>query len=357
MLANEQDHGNLLNDLIQTSLKPLVRAIDESGAYPEAYMRKLGGKGLLPTAADGAAAFRLGGAWLVERTSATCMTTGFNLWCHLAAMTYLRSADSDYLRSEELPRLEQGALLGGTGLSNPMKHYAGLESLHLKARRTAGGYTVSGTLPSVSNLGESHSFGIIASLEEGQPMMAFVPCAAEGLTLKEKLGFLGLNGSATYACDFRDVFIPDEWVISEQADDFVARIRSDFVLFQIPLGFGVTQEAIRCMERMRKRQDGCNRYLPDQPEELEKQLGLLRDRLGRLAAREDGPPAWSDVVSLRLDTVYLTLRAVQADMLHCGGPAYLQRSDPSRRLREAYFLANLTPTIRHLEKMKQLAGQ
>lgn len=49
----------------------------------------------------------------------------------------------------------------------------------------------------------------------------------------------------------------------------------------------------------------------------------------------------------------MTLRAVQADMLHQGGSAYLQASDPSRRLREAYFLANLTPTVRHLEKLLQ----
>jgi hypothetical protein len=29
----------------------------------------------------------------------------------------------------------------------------------------------------------------------------------------------------------------------------------------------------------------------------------------------------------------------------------LQQSDPSRRLRESYFLANLTPTVKHLEKV------
>jgi hypothetical protein len=59
-------------------------------------------------------------------------------------------------------------------------------------------------------------------------------------------------------------------------------------------------------------------------------------------------------VQIRLDVTNQTLKAAHACMLHQGGAAYLQHSDPSRRLREAYFLANLTPTIGHLEKMIQL---
>ena len=37
--------------------------------------------------------------------------------------------------------------------------------------------------------------------------MGFVSCDAEGLQ-KEKVDYLGINGSATYACSFNDVFIP-----------------------------------------------------------------------------------------------------------------------------------------------------
>ena len=48
--------------------------------------------------------------------------------------------------------------------------------------------------------------------------MGFVPCNAEGLKLKEKVDYLGINGSATYACSFNDVFVPDEWILSENAE-------------------------------------------------------------------------------------------------------------------------------------------
>lgn len=63
------------------------------------------------------------------------------------------------------------------------------------------------------------------------------------------------------------------------------------------------------------------------------------------------PGYWPDLVRLRLDVVYASLRAVQNGMLHAGSAGYKMYSDPSRRLREAYFLANLTPTVRQLEKM------
>lgn len=40
-------------------------------------------------------------------------------------------------------------------------------------------------------------------------------------------------------------------------------------------------------------------------------------------------------------------------MLHNGSAGYLKKSDPSRRLREIYFFANLTPTVKQLEKMRK----
>ena len=60
------------------------------------------------------------------------------------------------------------------------------------------------------------------------------------------------------------------------------------------------------------------------------------------------------ISQIRLQAVYDTLEAVQANMLHNGSAGYIAGSTPSRKLREAYFLANLTPTVRQLEKMTQV---
>ena len=64
-----------------------------------------------------------------------------------------------------------------------------------------------------------------------------------------------------------------------------------------------------------------------------------------------------DVVKTRLQTVHDTLAAVQANMIHNGAAGYVAGSVPSRKLREAYFFANLTPTVRHLEKLRANLNQ
>ncbi|WP_423410632.1 acyl-CoA dehydrogenase family protein [Heyndrickxia sp. MSNUG] len=334
--------------LIQEQLKPFVRRIDAEAYYAEEFLKSIGKAGFLNsnTGVDFSTEVRV-----VEEVSKVCMTTGFNLWCHLAALTYIRNSENRYLKDEILPQLENGLLLGGTGLSNPMKYYAGLETLHLKAKKTNEGYSVNGQLPSVSNLGKGHWFGIIAEVSPEQRMMAVVPCNAEGLTLKAKLEYLGVNGSATYSCAFDDVTIPEEWIVSHDVDTFIEKIRPAFVLYQIPLGLGVTEASIASIRQVCNKQGGCNDYLSVQPDDLERELELIRMETFKLADGEGLLQQWKELLQLRLRTAYLTSKAAHGSMLHQGGAGYLKYSAPSRRLRESYFLVNLTPTVKHLEKM------
>lgn len=340
-----------LHEIIQSKVKPNVRRIDEEAYHPLEFFQELGKSGLLNSRGALEKEVLFGGVRLVEETAQTCMTTAFTLWCHLAGLTYLRKCENAFLKNDVLPKLESGEWLGGTGLSNALKYYAGLERLRLKAQRVSGGYVVSGHLPSVSNLGPHTWFGIIASVDERYRIMAFVPCHADNLVLKEKRDYLGINGSATYACSFRDVFVPEAWLISEQADDFVKRVRPVFLLYQIPLGLGVTQAAIRSMERMKGKQGECNQYLPIQAADLDRELQSLRDQTYRFTESNDLTNRWNDLLQVRLAVAYLTSKAVYAEMLHHGGESYVRYCDASRRLRESYFLVHLTPTVKHLEKL------
>jgi hypothetical protein len=353
MMIEGLEKIKFLEYLINNQLKPFVRKIDLEAYYPREFLTALGKSGLLRSQSLSEKEILFREVRLVEEIAKICMTTAFTLWCHLASLTFVRKSGNSYLVNEILPSLENGELLGGTGLSNPMKYYAGLEPLHLKAKRTAGGYIISGQLPSVSNLGAHHWFGIIASVDDQNRIMAFVPCHANGLKLKEKLGYLGLNGSATFACDFQDVFIPDDWIIAKQADEFVQKIRPIFLLYQIPLGLGVTDASIQSIQKVCKKQGGCNQYLNIQPDELISRLKLLREKTYLLSESSVLTKYWRDLLQIRLDVVYLTSKAVHANMLHHGGAGYLHKSDTSRRLRESYFLVNLTPSIGHLEKMLQ----
>ncbi len=340
---------NILNNLIHQELKPYVKKIDVEAFYAENFLKKLGEAGLFSSANKSQKEVLADEMNLVEEVAKTCMTTAFCLWCHLAALTYVRNTRNEVLKQTFLPQLENGDLLAGTGLSNPMKYYAGLETLHLTAKSADNGYYLSGVLPAVSNLGENHWFGVIANVDDQRRVMCFVPCQIEGLKMKAKVEYLGVNGSATYACQFTNVFIPNEWVLSKNADEFVEIIRPAFVLYQIPLGLGVTKESIASIDTVSGRQNGCNRFLKKQSIDFEDAIQAVQGKIENLLIAY--PVNWKEIAQIRLEVAYLTLEAVQANMLHNGSAGYLKDCVSSRRLREAYFFANLTPTIKHLEKI------
>ena len=339
----------LLENVINEDLKPYVKRIDAEAYYAENYLRKLGEAGFLSSENKSKKDTIMDEMYLVEETAKVCMTTAFCLWCHLAALTYVGIPKNEKLKNELLPALESGEILGGTGLSNPMKFSRDLENLHLSAKKVEGGYLVSGVLPSVSNLGKGHSFGFVAGLNDTEQIMGIVSCDVEGLQLKEKVDYLAINGSATYACSFKDVFIPNEDILSEDAGAFIEVIRPAFLLYQIPLGLGVTQASIESIEKVCQRQNGCNQYLKNRPEDLRQEEEKIQAKIQTLFDQER--VSFKEIAAIRLQSAYLTLEAVQASMLHNGSAGYLQNCAPSRRLREAYFFANLTPTFKHLEKV------
>lgn len=341
-------HTDRLQELIAEKLKPYVKRIDTEAYYASDFLKSLGQNGFLDSS-EGIPYSRE--VMMVEEIAKVCMTTAFNFWCHLAAMTYIRQSTNLHLKEHLLPQFENGSILGATGLSNPMKYYAGLEKLHLRAKKVDGGYIISGKLPSVSNLGDDHWFGIVAEVDDTRRIMAIVPCQTEGLSLKAKAEYLGVNGSATFACSFEEVWIPDNWIVAADADVFIPIIRPAFVLYQTPLGFGVTRGSIDSILQVCNKQMGCNSYLPIQSEELEEQLVTLKNSVYAIAKAGPSVEDWKELLKLRLDVAYLAAKATHGTMLHQGGAGYLMSSGPSRRLRESYFLLNLTPTVKHLEKL------
>ncbi|WP_107923278.1 acyl-CoA dehydrogenase family protein [Lysinibacillus parviboronicapiens] len=343
--------AEVLQALIDEKLKPLVKKIDEEAYYAEDFLYALGKAGFFASTQKDEQTTLLDELTIVQETAKVCMTTAFCLWCHLAALTYIRKTDNEQLRANILTLLESGDVLGATGLSNPMKYYAGLEKIHLSAERVEGGYVINGVLPAVSNLGENHWFGAIA-LNGEQEVMVFVSTDNADITLKEKIHFLGVNGSATYTCKFDNVFVADDYVVTHEASSFVDIIRPTFVLYQIPLGFGVVASSVEGIEKVKAKQNGCNEYLQIQAEELTGKLQHLQTTLKNLI--QSGEVNLQAICQIRLQAVYDTLAAVQANMLHNGSAGYIAGSTPSRKLREAYFFANLTPTVRQLEKMTQI---
>ena len=344
-----------VRDISSRELAPIVQKIDAEGYYPEAVMRAFGCAGAFGSHLPGADGANLATAIRAMATAGEhCLSTSFCMWCQDALAWYIFASTNTTLKETIGPAVAQGRALGGTALSNPMKTFFGIEQIRLKGKRVAGGYVVRGLLPFVSNLGADHYFGAVFEVDDAKRyVMAVVPCAAEGVTLADNTKFVALDGTRTFSVQMRDVMIADALVLADPSDDYIKRIRAGFVLLQTGMAFGLVRGCIDLMQQMRGPLGHINAYLGVQPEGLSEQATELEATVDRLAATplESDPAYWRAVIEARLAGSELSLAAAQAAMLHCGARGYVTTGAAQRRLREAYFVAIVTPAIKQLKKM------
>lgn len=337
-------------------LAPLVVEIDREGRYPEDILRAAGKAGAfrqhLPRAnPDGA-----GMAATIEAMAILgehCLSTAFLGWCQNACAYYMEVSDNTFLKRTVLPRVAAGERLGGTALSNPMKTFSGIERLLLKGQAVKGGYRVNGRLPWVSNLGDGHLFGAIFQLDDGQStVMAMMDCAWEGLSISQNVSFTALEGTRTFNVSFDDVFVPEDWVLADPATAIVAKIKPGFILMQAGMAIGLVRDCVAIMRRANRTLDHVNRFLDDPPDDIEWALFVAEEEVRALAATplETDQEFLRRVLAVRAGASELSLKAAQSAMLHAGARGYVAQAAAQRRVREAYFVAIVTPALKHLRK-------
>lgn len=344
-----------LHRLVDTELAPQVGAIDRDGVYPEAQLRRFGEAGLYaPHVAgapgDGGLYHAITGMAVVGET---CLSTAFAAWCQDACAWYLFNSDNSALRDALLPEVAAGRQLGGTGLSNPMKSYAGIEPVRLSGERVDGGYVVNGVLPWVSNLGDGHVFGAIFTVPgRDTAVMALLRCGDPGVTIAQRSHFCALEGTRTVAVLVKQAFVPDAQILADPAEPYLVKVTPGFILLQAGMALGSLRGAINAMHAADCTHGHINAFLPERPELFEQALTELEAGVAKLAATPyaNTPDDMRALLRARLSAAEWVLRAVNAAMLHAGTKGYLVDGDAQRRLREAYFVAIVTPSIKHLRK-------
>jgi len=351
--------------IVDQDLKPLTVKIDLEGYYPEEVLRKLGPIGAfrqhLPAARPDGITDMGAAIQAMATVSHECLSTGFATWCQDTCGWYIQNAENDALKDLWLPKVATGEVLAGTGMSNTMKAFAGIEPLRLRGKRVQGGYIVNGSLPWVSNLGDNHVFGTLFSLEgeQDRSVMALVDCASEGFELRLSAHFVALEGTRTFACIFEDVFIPDEMIIDHDGAAFLKRARAGIVLLQFGMGVGNVQSCIDICRDVEPLLGHVNSYLDDRPDELQEELDDAVDATLALAEEpfETSDEFFREILQLRLAAGELAIRASQSAMLHTGAKGYLHTAPAQRKLRESYFVAIVTPATKHLRKeLDQMAA-
>ena len=353
-LAQDTAAAPAIRDVVADELRPLVRRIDEEGLYPETVMRSLGAAGafahhtLAPAARDGGLP---GAVDAMTDVGRVCITTAFCVWCQDALGWYLTQSDNPAPRDLYLADVASGRQLGGTGLSNAMKAFSGIEPLALKGRKVAGGYQVTGRLPFVSNVQPGHLFAAVFALEDESErrVMAVFRAGTDAVALAQNAHFVALEGSATCTVLIRDAFVSDDDVLSHDAATFIPKIRKGFVLLQAGMGLGAARGAAAGM-RANAQTRRLAAHLPLGPDQIDERADALAARVRTLSA--DPQPTdragFLDVLKVRLDISWLALEATQAGVLQAGAGGYLIGAEAARRQRETQFVAIVTPSVKHI---------
>ena len=166
--------------MLESILKTLKTQTSQihKGQYPKEILQDLGKVGLYANVNNLDDGLYKAIEGVIE-VSKICGNTGFCVWCQDILVWYLKHSK---LEKTLLEKAIKGDILGGTGLSNPIKSFAKIESIKLKAQKVQGGFILNGILPYVSNIDYGHYFGVIAAIKDESMDSNFVM----GLILCEK---------------------------------------------------------------------------------------------------------------------------------------------------------------------------
>ena len=348
--------------IARNELAPLAAGIDAGTVYPAEVLRRFGEVGAWSShVPDNGEADLNSAIAAIAAIGEVCGASAFMAWCQNTLVWYIANSSNRALVDRLLDDAACGRLLGGTGLSNPMKSFFGIERLKLRGRKVDGGYIVRGALPWVSNLGPGHYFGTIfereddgiAGGEAGETVMFLADCSDPAITLTPCKPFLAMDGTGTYGVQFRDVFVPGELILAEPAAPFVKKVRAGFILLQVGMGLGLMRDCINIMDEVHAPLGHINRYLPQQPLQFRELYAEFEKEAMTLAQdpHNGDDSYWRRVVALRLRIGDASVAVAHAAMLHCGARGYLMSHRAQRRLREAYFVAIVTPATKQLRKM------
>jgi alkylation response protein AidB-like acyl-CoA dehydrogenase len=351
----------IVRGIAEGPLAQLAEDIDRLGTYPQGVLTSLGQAGAFSAhlGLDGEPDYGAAIQAMAE-VSRVCGATGFMMWCHDVCGLYMAHSGNPAMTGTALRNHAVANTLGGTALSNPMKHFAAIEPMLLRARKVGGEYLVSGTLPWVSNLGMGHYFGAIAAVDPDpadpgatrHEIMFMVQCDADGVSLRDCPSFSAMEGTGTWGVRLNDYAVGADRMIADPVRPLIERIRAGFILLQCGMGIGVAQGAIDSMWQVEDQLGHVNQFLEDRPDELQAELDALHERTMALARTpyDTGTQFLIDVLDARAHASEIALRAAQSALLHHGARGYLISSAVQRRVRESHFVAIVTPALKHLRK-------
>ncbi|AYD88991.1 acyl-CoA dehydrogenase [Actinomyces sp. 2119] len=326
-LASQVDSG-------QASPRPLLSRLGEAGLLDLGVQELLGED---PRAADVRAP-----AWLIAALARECMSTAFGLWAHRMVLDYLARGVRSQATQTVLGELRAGRRLGSTAMASGLKWLAGVGDLAVRAVPDGQGWRLTGFIPWASNLCDDSVVVLPASTPQGTVV---VWVEARALEVRPVTGLLALNATASGTIRLHDVAVGPSQVVSTELASLAQGFKPTMLILQSAFCLGLAQ---RSLEEARSTQDrSANTVFHEDVAILAHELQRFCERW-EAAAADTGSASMAEVLRLRLEAASLAGRATRLEATLAGGRGYQERTDASRRFREAAFLPVQSPSEGHL---------
>jgi alkylation response protein AidB-like acyl-CoA dehydrogenase len=282
------------------------------------------------------------------------LAAAFVFWGQRTFIEYLLHSPNEGLRTRWLPSLLSGELAGATGLSNAMKYLSSLESLQMNATplgNTKGlrQWTLNGRLPWITNL-RREGFLAAAAFDhsDGAPPSIFaLPHDAPGLTRSDDLDLIALRSSNTAALRLDGTVLDSAWQITDDARNFLVRVRPAFLGLQCGMSIGLARRALAAVEAASA---AARAAVADEASYLTSELAVLSQRLFDGVQHGTFLATPAALFEVRIALAALVDAVVRLEVQTTGGRGYLRgQSGCARRTREAAFVPIVTPSVVQLK--------
>ncbi|GGU51059.1 acyl-CoA dehydrogenase family protein [Streptomyces lavendofoliae] len=216
----------LVRDIVQREIAPRAAEEEDAGRFPREVFSLLSDSGLLGLPYDSG----FGGGdqpyevylQVLEELAAARLTVGLGVSVHSLACHALAGYGTKEQRTEHLPAMLGGGLLGAYCLSEPSSG-SDAASLRTKAVREGDDWIITGTKAWITHGGVADFYTVLArtGVEGPRGITAFlVPGDAEGLSAATPEKKMGMKGSPTAQLHFDGVRVPDARRIGDEGQGF-----------------------------------------------------------------------------------------------------------------------------------------
>ncbi len=196
----------------QEKLAPRIRDWNRNETFDRAVMREMGELGFLGAPLEGYGCAGIGYvAYGLIMRELERVDTAFRSACSVQsglAMTPIYAYGTEEQRKKYLPKMVTGELLGCFGLTEP-DHGSDPGSMITRARRTDGGYRLSGTKLWITHAPIADIMIIWAKDDDGVIRGYILERGMEGLTTRKIQGKFSVRASPTGEIVMDNVFVPE----------------------------------------------------------------------------------------------------------------------------------------------------